>query len=122
MVETADQGTELGAGNEALSNIFNPLRRKSANWLSADVSIHLEFHAKLNLALQYLAKLIRDHPSWPDNVVGCSRELAYSDENIMQHDKSLENLRQKLYAGLALFEQRFSLSPFYLLRMVCNSP
>ncbi|KAI9090375.1 hypothetical protein K1719_028710 [Acacia pycnantha] len=73
MVETADQGTELGAGNEALSKIFNPLPRKSANWLSAD------------------------------------------------YDKSLENLRQKLYDGLALFEQRFSLAPFCLLRMILLS-
>ncbi|KAK4268897.1 hypothetical protein QN277_022124 [Acacia crassicarpa] len=121
VVETADQGTELGAGNEALSKIFNPLPRKSANWLSADVSMHLEFHAKLNLALQYLANLTRDHPNWPDNVVGCNGELAYSDENIMQYDKSLENLREKLYAGLALFEQRFSLAPFCLLRMILLS-
>ncbi|XP_054779519.1 uncharacterized protein LOC129287401 isoform X2 [Prosopis cineraria] len=121
MVGTADQGSELGAGNEALSSNFNPLPRKSANWLSADVSVHLEFHTKLNLALQYLSKLIRDHPSWPDKVAGCDGELAYSDETIMQYDKSLENLRQKLYAGLALFEQRFSLAPFCLLRMILLS-
>ncbi|XP_028767605.1 uncharacterized protein LOC114725277 isoform X2 [Neltuma alba] len=120
-VETADQGSELGAGNEALFNIFNPLPRKSANWLSADVSVHLEFHTKLNLALQYLSKLTREHPGWPDNIAGCSGELAYSDEKIVQYDKSLENLRQKLYSGLALFEQRFSLAQFCLLRMILLS-
>ena len=122
MVETACQGSELDDGNEALCNIFNPVPRISANWLLADVSVHLEFHAKLNLALQYLSKLMKEHPSWPDSIAGYEGEMTYSDENTMQYDKSLENLSQKLFAGLTLFEQRFSLTPFCLLRMVCNSP
>lgn len=121
MLGTADQGSELGAGHDVLSNNLNPLPRKSANWLSADVSVHLEFHTKLNLALKYLSKLIREHSSWPENVAGSNWESAYSDECMMQYEKSLENLREKLCSGLALFEQRFLLAPSCLLGMVCSS-
>ncbi|KAF7844056.1 DmX-like protein 2 isoform A [Senna tora] len=121
MLGTAEQGSTLDAGLDVLSNNLNPFPRKSANWLSADVSVHLEFHTKSNLALQYLSKLLKEHPSWPDNVAGSNWEAAYSDEYMVQYDKSLENLRQKLYTGLALFEQRFLLGSSCLLGMILFS-
>jgi len=121
MIGTADQEGELGDRHDLLSSTLKPLPRKSSNWLSADVSVHLEFHVKLNLALCYLSKLIREHPSWPDTLAEYNLEASYSDEYMMQYEKSIESVKQKLYTGLVLFEQRFSVAPGCLISMVCFS-
>lgn len=121
MLGTADQGSELGDRHGVLSDTLKPLPRKSFNWLSPDVSVHLEFHIRLNLALQYLSKLIKQHPSWPDFFVESNKEASYSDEYMLQYEKSLERFKQRLYTELALFEQRFSLAKSCLISMVCCS-
>ncbi|KAK7292823.1 hypothetical protein RJT34_15677 [Clitoria ternatea] len=111
---TADQESELGTSHDMLSSILKPLPRKSSNWLSADVSVHLEFHIKLNLSLGYLSKLIREHPSWPDPAAEYNDD-SYSDEHMMQYEKTF---KQKLHTGLALFEQRFLLARHCLVSMI----
>lgn len=118
MLGTADQESELGDGHDVLSSTLKPLPGKSSNWLSADVSVHLEFRIKINLALSYLSKLIREHPSWPDTFTESDGEICDSEEYMMQYEKSNESFKQKLYTGLDLFEQRFSLTPTYLISMV----
>jgi len=118
MPGTADQDSELGDNHDVLSNTLKPLPRKGSNWLSANVSMHLEFHIKLNLALCYLSKLIREHPSWLDTFSENNEEASDSDEYMMYYKKSVESFKQKLYSGLALFEQRFLLAPHCLIGMV----
>ncbi|PNY04245.1 hypothetical protein L195_g000661 [Trifolium pratense] len=115
MLGTADQENELG---DVLSSTLKPLPRKSSNWLSADVSVHLEFHVKLNLALCYLSKLIREHPSWPDTFTESDGDASYSEDYMIQYEKSNDSFKQKLHAGFDLFEQRFSLTPCYLISMI----
>jgi hypothetical protein len=116
MIGTADQENELG---DVLSSTLKPLPGKSSNWLSADLSVHLEFQVKLNLALCYLSKLIREHPSWPDTFTESDGEASYTEEYMIQYEKSNDSFKQKLYAGFDLFEQRFSLTPCYLISSVC---
>lgn len=119
MLGTADQESELSENHDVLSSTLKPLPGKCSNWLSANVSVHLEFHIKLNLALRYLSKLLREHPSWPDTYVEYNGEASDSDEYAMQDEKSVESFKQKLGSGLALFEQRFLLAPHCLISMVC---
>lgn len=119
MLGTADQDNELGDRHDVLSSTLKPLPRKSSNWLSADVSVHLEFHVKLNLSLCYLSKLIREHPSWPDTFTEPDGEASYSEEYLILYVKSNENFKQKLYTGLDLLEQKFLLTPCHLISMVC---
>ncbi|ESW07263.1 hypothetical protein PHAVU_010G115000 [Phaseolus vulgaris] len=118
MPGTADQDSELGDNHDVLSNTLKPLPREGSNWLSANVSMHLEFHIKLNLALCYLSKLIREHPSWLDTFSEYNEEASDSDEYMMYYEKSVESFKQKLYSGLALFEQRFLLAPHCLIGMI----
>ncbi|CAJ1950442.1 unnamed protein product, partial [Sphenostylis stenocarpa] len=118
MPGTADQESELGDSHDVLSNTLKPLPRKCSNWLSANVSVHLEFHIKLNLALCYLSKLIKEHPSWFDTFAEYNEEASDSDECLMHYEKSVESFKQKLYRGLALFEQRFLLAPHCLISMI----
>lgn len=115
MLGTADQENELG---DVLSSTLKPLPGKSSNWLSADLSVHLEFQVKLNLALGYLSKLIREHPSWPNTFTESDKEASYSEEYMIQYEKSNDSFKQKLYAGFDLFEQRFSLTPCYLISSI----
>ncbi|XP_027334436.1 uncharacterized protein LOC113849054 isoform X2 [Abrus precatorius] len=118
MLGTADQESELGDRHDLLSSPLKPLPRKSSNWLSSDASVYLVFHIKLNLALCYLSKLIREHPSWPDTCAEHNLEDSYSDEYMVQYEKSIESFKQKLYTALAVFEQRFSLAPHRLINMI----
>lgn len=118
MLGTADQDNELGDRHDVLSSTLKPLPRKSSNWLSADVSVHLEFHVKLNLSLCYLSKLIREHPSWPDTFTEPDGEASYSEEYLILYVKSNENFKQKLYTGLDLLEQKFLLTPCHLISMI----
>ncbi|KAK7389790.1 hypothetical protein VNO78_25084 [Psophocarpus tetragonolobus] len=118
MPGTADQDSELGDCHDVLSSNLKPLPRKSSNWLSPNVSVHMEFHIKLNLALCYLSKLIREHPGWPETFAEYNGEASDSDEYMMHYEKSVENFKQKLCIGLALFEQRFLLAPRSLINMI----
>ncbi|KAL3008820.1 hypothetical protein AAZX31_07G052800 [Glycine max] len=118
MPGTADQESELGDSHDVLSSTLKPLPRKCSNWLSANMSVHLEFHIKLNLALCYLSKLIKEHPSWLDTFAEYNGEASDSDEYMMQYEKSVESFKQKLYTGLALFERRFLLAPRCLISMI----
>ena len=123
ILENTDEGScSDDVGNfEIPYRILKPSPRDSSNWLSGDVALHLESHDKLDLALPYFSKLMREHPSWPDIIVGsvgastCSKEY-----NIHQNDKLLENFQHKLYIGLAQFEQRLSLVPACIISMVCS--
>ncbi|XP_014492513.1 uncharacterized protein LOC106754956 isoform X1 [Vigna radiata var. radiata] len=118
MPGTANQDSELGDSHDVLSDTPMPLPRKCSNWLSANVSMHLEFHIKLNLALCYFSKLIREHPSWLDTFSEYNEEPSDSDEYMKYYEKSVESFKQKLYSGLALFEQRFLLAPHCLIGMI----
>ncbi|KAL4360243.1 hypothetical protein S83_027107 [Arachis hypogaea] len=115
---TADQGSNLNVSHNVLSSPLKPLPRKSSNWLSSDVSVHLEFHKKLNLALRYLLKLIREHPSWLETFTEPVGEASYDDECMIQYEKSVESFKQKLCTGISLYERRFSLPPRSLISKI----
>lgn len=115
-----DQGSISDIGHsENLHGILNPSPKNSSNWLSSNVAFHLEFHARLDLAVQYLSTLIREHPSWPDTVFSCSGAISHVNEcGNHEHVKVLESFRKKLYTALHHLEQKFSVAPFHLISMV----
>ncbi|XP_016650199.1 PREDICTED: uncharacterized protein LOC103332248 [Prunus mume] len=91
----------------------------SFNWLSSNVAFNLEFQAKLDLTLQYLSKLIREHPSWVDIAFGSS-EASTCVKEYKNHEyvKVLESFQQKLYTVVHLLEQKFSVVPFHLISLI----
>ncbi|KAK9279962.1 hypothetical protein L1049_013646 [Liquidambar formosana] len=120
---STDQGSISDIGNiEILHGILKPSPSKSSNWLSSDVAIHLESHAKLDLAMKYFSKLMREHPSWPDTDVACRGAHACSKEyELHQYKILLEKFLHKLHTGLANFELKFSLVPACLINMILAS-
>ena len=100
--------------SEILQGILYPSPSDSSNWLSGDMAFYLESLARLDLAVQYLSKLMREHPSCPEKVEsGSCRE--YESH---QYEISLKKFQHKLYGALEKFEQKFSLSGDSLINKV----
>ncbi|KAK6239684.1 hypothetical protein QUC31_005153 [Theobroma cacao] len=106
------------ASSKISLGIWKPSIDDSSNWLLGDVALHLEFYAKLDLALQYISKLIREHPSWPRTSVGSVGVNTCSEDHEIQYDKLLENFQHKLCTALAQFEQKFLLVSSCLIDMI----
>ncbi|PPD89135.1 hypothetical protein GOBAR_DD13933 [Gossypium barbadense] len=105
--------------------ILKPSIGGSSPWLLGGVASHLESYAKFDLALQYISKLMREHPSWPRTSFGSVRANTCSEDYENQYDELLENFHHKLHTGLAQFEHKFSLVSSYLINMIfvtlCNN-
>lgn len=112
-----DLGTEsIVESSQILHELLKPSAGDSSNWLSGDVALHLESIAKLEFALQYCSKLIKEHPRWPDQ--SSTSSIYCMDVENHQEEKLLENFQQKFYTGLATLGRKFSLHSFSLISMV----
>ncbi|XAR62950.1 hypothetical protein NMG60_11022705 [Bertholletia excelsa] len=121
MLANADQGSNLDIGKtEFLKELLKPSRHSSStNWILSDVAFHMETHAKVDLAMKYISKLLREHPSWPDIKVAPAHKCSEYD---IQHYKTLlENFECKLMSGIEYFEQKFSLIPLHIMNMIITS-
>ncbi|PSS03929.1 DmX-like protein [Actinidia chinensis var. chinensis] len=119
----SDQGSMSETGKpEVLKKLLKPSPYSSScNWISGDVACHMETHAKLDLAMQYISKLLREHPSCLDTNMAPMEAFECSEYKIRQYKPLLENFQHKLMAGLAYFEQKFSLIPRHLINMIVIS-
>lgn len=115
-----DQGSASDTANtEPLKEMLKPcLGPSSSNWISGDVASNLESHAKLGLAMQYIDKLLREHPSWPHTNMASPLPCVYSETELQQYKILLGNFQHMLSSRLAYFDQKFSLSPLQLINMV----
>lgn len=100
--------------SEILHGILYPSPRDSSNWILGDVAFYVESLARLDLAMQYLSTLMKEHPSSPEKVV--SGDCGEYENH--QYEISLENFQHKLYGGLEKFEQKFFLSGNSLMNKV----
>nr|XP_015888746.2 uncharacterized protein LOC107423659 isoform X2 [Ziziphus jujuba var. spinosa] len=123
VITLANQGNVFDfEHSNILRGILFPAPRDSSNWLSGDVAANLECHTKLDLALQYFSKLIREHPSWADTIENSAGSSTSSREyESDQHVELLESFRRKLYRGLEQYEQKFSLLPLSLISKISLS-
>eukprot|EP00257_Ricinus_communis_P018591 XP_015577351.1 uncharacterized protein LOC8263496 [Ricinus communis] len=115
-----DQGSISDVdGSQILHVILKPSASDSVNWLSRNVALHLESCAKLDLALQYFSKLMGEHPSWPDTIIGSVQLSSHvKDCEVHQFKKLLENFQEKLYTGISKFEQKFLVVSSCLIKMI----
>lgn len=101
---------------------MRPYPADSFRWLSHEVSSQSEYQVKVDLALQYIMKLMREHPCWFGTSSVMSEASACSQEQEMsQYQYLLENFEEKLCTALKYFEQKFSLSGDLLLKKVFAS-
>ncbi|XP_022770599.1 uncharacterized protein LOC111313959 isoform X2 [Durio zibethinus] len=97
--------------------ILKPFISDSPSWILGDVASHLESYTKLDLALQYISKLMREHPSWPRTCIRSAGVNTCSEDYENQYHKLLETFQHKLRTGLAQFE-KFSLVSSCLINMI----
>lgn len=90
-----------------------------ANWLLGDVAYRLESYAKTNLAMQYISKLLLEHPNWPETHLASSCAPVFSKEyETGQYELLMERFEHKLNTGVALLDQKYSLESVGLLNKV----
>ncbi|RZC84702.1 hypothetical protein C5167_047491 [Papaver somniferum] len=101
-----------------LPGVLKTPSNDSSNWLSADVALNLESNIKLDMAVQYISKLMMEHPSWQSTVLTSSECETYKSE------LSVEKFQHNLNLILATFERKFLLNPADLINMIliysCN--
>ncbi|XP_052192792.1 uncharacterized protein LOC127801585 isoform X2 [Diospyros lotus] len=115
-----DQGSISDFGEaEVLKTMLVPsLCTSPMNWISRDVAFHTEVHAKLDLAMHYISKLLREHPSWLDTNVSLADASKPSEYENQQYKIQLESFQQKLMAGLEYLENKFSLIPCHVINRI----
>ncbi|KAJ8748468.1 hypothetical protein K2173_003364 [Erythroxylum novogranatense] len=108
-----DQGTgSSGDHHKHLPQVLRPSTSNISNWLSGDVAMHLDSHAKLELAVQYFSKVAMEHPDWPDN-------MGYVQHSSCSHGRTLkEEFQQKFFMGLSKFEQKFTMFWSCIIKMI----
>ncbi|KAI3933666.1 hypothetical protein MKW92_047590, partial [Papaver armeniacum] len=120
ILEGVDQGSNSDIEKPGiLPGVLKTPSNRSSNWLSADVALNLESNIKLDMAVQYISKLILEHPSWQSTVLTSSECETYKSE------LSVEKFQHKLNLVLATFERKFLLNPADLINMIliysCNN-
>lgn len=116
----ADQGNVSEVADfELLNEILNPsFRDPSSNWILSDVALHIESQAKSNMAMHYLIKLLKEHPSWVDSNIEYSAVCTHNKADIQQYRVLLESFENKLRDWLACLGQKFSLVSHHLISKV----
>ncbi|KAJ4957335.1 hypothetical protein NE237_014118 [Protea cynaroides] len=117
--EDKDEGSVDFGNLDILHRLLKSSTNDASNWLLGDVAFHLESHAKLDLAIQYLSGLIMEHPVWQDICLRSNQALAHPREYEAHQFKLLhESFQLKLNTGLAIFEQKYALNTLDLIKMM----
>lgn len=104
---------------ELLNEMLRPsLSDFSSNWILSDVALHIESQAKSDMAMHYLTKLLKEHPSWADTNIEYSAVCTHNKADIHQYHVLLKSFENKLRAWLACLEQKFSLVSHHLINKV----
>ncbi|XP_074325789.1 uncharacterized protein LOC141663850 isoform X2 [Apium graveolens] len=124
-------GSEQGnvsevADFELLSEMLNPsFCDPSSNWILVDVARQIESQAKSDMAMHYLIKLLKEHPSWADTNIEYYSVLTHKKADIQQYLVLLESFENKLRDWLACLGQKFSLVSrhliFKMVKFLCRS-
>ncbi|KAK2971720.1 hypothetical protein RJ640_004014 [Escallonia rubra] len=95
------------ANPELLHKILKPFpNTSSSNWILNDVAFHLLSYDKLDLAMQYITKLLTEHPSWPKNNFASPGACSSSEVKLQQYKIIAVFLRNN---GLAFIAYHISL-------------
>nr|CAD1824307.1 unnamed protein product [Ananas comosus var. bracteatus] len=121
-VDTKDQDNSLYDGdNKIFIEILKCLFGSGPNWLSGDAISYFDLKFKLNMALEYISKLMKGHPQWPRRDLASMGEIANYEEN---NDLQIEELSSGVKMVVSIFEKKFALKFVDLAEMIlvfaCN--
>lgn len=84
----------------------------------AGIADALELDVKLNITMQFISKLIRDHPSWLLNHMATSEKLIFHKHHDREDEKQVRECMHKLSIAISTFEQKYLLKSVDLISMV----
>ncbi|GMH22541.1 hypothetical protein Nepgr_024384 [Nepenthes gracilis] len=116
----AHQGVDEG-NSEILTRILKLSSADSSNRVSGEVAFLLENQAKSDLAMQYISKLILEHPSWLNTTASNKASASFQEYDLYHYGAQLERFQEKFNFALAYVEQKFSLPPHLLLNKILVS-
>ncbi|KAJ0961112.1 hypothetical protein J5N97_000927 [Dioscorea zingiberensis] len=83
----------------------------ACNWMLRDVACHLELNAKLNIALQYITKLLCDHLNCPCADLAPPDKLTIHGCDTHKEELCIRKFKDRLNVVMLTFEQKYSLDP-----------
>ncbi|KAG8391959.1 hypothetical protein BUALT_Bualt01G0241500 [Buddleja alternifolia] len=111
-----------GANCNLLVEMLKPnVDKSSSNWISDDMANHILSHSKLNLAMQYISNLIREHPCCVDTNMRSFGKFINHEADAQGFEKLLKEFQDKLSAAIAYFQQKFLLIPHHLISLIVLS-
>ncbi|GAB2291128.1 hypothetical protein Dimus_025386 [Dionaea muscipula] len=116
----ADQKVDAGSTN-TICGMLSPSLADCSNWISTDVSFLLQNHAKSDLAMQHISKLLWEHPCWISSKPSNQANSYFQEDELSNYVALVEKFREKLNSTVTYVEQRFSLMPNLLLNKILVS-
>lgn len=93
--------------HKMFDRILKPFKTGACNWLLAGIADTLESNTKLSLAMQYISKLLKEHPSWPLNGLAFSQKLTLNGNNADQDEKQVCECMRKMETAISVFERKY---------------
>ena len=70
------------------------------------------------MAMQYISKLLKEHPSWPLNDIAYSQKLIFHENDAYEDEKQVCECIHKLDMTISTFERKYLLKSVDLANMV----
>lgn len=117
---TSSQGRILDNGDIGLQNEVSKLFPgvNTSNWTSGDIASCIDYHAKLDLAMQYFPSFLKEHPNWGHIGMEFFGESTNLESENQEYKMLIEDFDQKLAAALLYLEKKFSLIPLHIINKI----
>lgn len=118
--------TQGSIPHNADSELFNAtilgvlVNKSSSNWISVGVAFDVASHSRLDLAMQYISKLLRKHPCWVDINIMHLQAHTYTESEYQGCKRLLNIFQDELKETVSCFQQKYSMVPIDLMNMVYN--
>nr|GLL40532.1 uncharacterized protein LOC109185807 [Ipomoea trifida] len=116
--------TQGSIPHNADSELFNAtilgvlVNKSSSNWISVGVAFDVASHSRLDLAMQYISKLLRKHPCWVDINIMHLQAHTYTESEYQGCKRLLNIFQDELKETVSCFQQKYSMVPIDLMNMI----
>ncbi|XP_020264174.1 uncharacterized protein LOC109840081 [Asparagus officinalis] len=126
-LECFSSSLSVGSNDRGLSDIephmifhriLRPFSTSDCNWLLSGIADALELNAKLGMSMQFISKLLKDHPSFPLDDLSSCEKLAFHEHDDYQDEKQVYECTHKLHSAISIFEQKYLVESVDLANMI----
>ncbi|CAH9071342.1 unnamed protein product [Cuscuta epithymum] len=117
--------SDLGSiARNADTEIFNVgtlevlVNKSMSNWITGGVAFDVASNARIDLAMQYITKLLRKHPCWIDIDKRHIQAYTYTEPEYEARKRLLNMFQDELLETVLCLEQKFSVTSIDLMNMI----